>query len=192
MQIADCRLQIEARHTRRGVLRAMFGSLLGLGFTALGCVTGLWAAAMARFMMPNASAESPQRFKVGFPADYPPDRVETRFHQKHGVWVVNGVYNGQRQIFALRTACTHLGCITTWQAAERRFKCPCHGSGFCANGVNFEGPAPARWSAAPSGWPKTANWRSTPAGPFRRNSASGTARTRSSLTVDSSQQTAEN
>jgi cytochrome b6-f complex iron-sulfur subunit len=120
----------------------MFGSLLGLGFTALGCVTGLWAAAMARFMMPNASAEPPQRFKVGFPADYPPDRVETRFQQKHGVWVVNGVHDGRRQIFALRTACTHLGCITTWQPAERRFKCPCHGSGFHADGVQFEGPAP--------------------------------------------------
>ena len=44
-------------------------------------------------------------------------------------------------IYALRTVCTHLGCITLWSAAERKFKCPCHGSGFRADGMNFEGPA---------------------------------------------------
>jgi cytochrome b6-f complex iron-sulfur subunit len=142
MQNANCKLQIGACRTRRGILKAMFGSLVGLGFTALGCVTGLWAAAMARFMTPNASAEPPHCFKAGLPGDYPPDRVETRFQERHGVCVVNAVCEGRRQIFALRTACTHLGCITVWQAAERRFKCPCHGSGFYADGMNFEGPAP--------------------------------------------------
>ena len=28
------------------------------------------------------------------------------------------------------------------KAAEAKFKCPCHGSGFYISGVNFEGPAP--------------------------------------------------
>jgi cytochrome b6-f complex iron-sulfur subunit len=127
--------------TRRGILKAMSGSLLGLGLKAMACVSGLWAAALARFMTPNAAAESPQRFKAGLPSEYPPDRVETRFQEKHGVWVVNGLCDGRRQIFALRAVCTHLGCITIYQAGERRFKCPCHGSGFHADGVNFEGPA---------------------------------------------------
>jgi cytochrome b6-f complex iron-sulfur subunit len=27
-------------------------------------------------------------------------------------------------------------------AAENKFKCPCHGSGFFKSGLNFEGPAP--------------------------------------------------
>jgi cytochrome b6-f complex iron-sulfur subunit len=26
--------------------------------------------------------------------------------------------------------------------AESKFKCPCHGSGYYPNGINFEGPAP--------------------------------------------------
>ena len=26
--------------------------------------------------------------------------------------------------------------------AEKKFKCPCHGSGFRSSGMNFEGPAP--------------------------------------------------
>ena len=127
---------------RRGILAAMFGSLMGIGFAVLGLASGLWAAIAARFMVPNVHAEPPRRFKVGFAGDYPPDRVETRFQQQYGVWVVNGVWQGQRQIFALRAICTHLGCVTIWQASQRRFKCPCHGSGFYADGRNFEGPAP--------------------------------------------------
>lgn len=127
---------------RRGLLRVMFGSAMGLGLTALGAATGLWAAAAARFMMPNVTAEPPQRFKVGFPGDYPQGRVETKYQQRFGVWVVHGVYRGKRQIYALRTVCTHLGCITLWQENEQKFKCPCHGSGFYKDGVNFEGPAP--------------------------------------------------
>ena len=55
---------------------------------------------------------------------------------------MNGEYNGQQQIFALRTVCTHLGCTPNWLEAEQKFKCPCHGSGFYKDGINFEGPAP--------------------------------------------------
>ena len=127
---------------RRGVLRAMFGSAMGLGFTALGAAGGLWAAATARVMMPNVIAEPSSRFRVGFPGDYPEGHVETKYKQRPGVWVVHGVYRGRRQIYALRTVCTHLGCITLWQKDQQKFKCPCHGSGFYKDGVNFEGPAP--------------------------------------------------
>ena len=127
---------------RRGVLRAMFGSALGLGFSVLGVASGIWAAATARFMMPNVVAEPPKRFKAGYPSDYRPNDVETRFKERHGAWVVRAAYRGKEQIFALRTACTHLGCITLWQPNQRRFKCPCHGSGFYIDGVHFEGPAP--------------------------------------------------
>jgi cytochrome b6-f complex iron-sulfur subunit len=127
---------------RRGILRIMFGSLAGLGMTALGLTGALWSAATGRFMFPNILTEPPAKFKVGFPAEYPAGYVETRFKQEHGVWVVSAEYRGKRQIYALRTVCTHLGCITIWQENERKFKCPCHGSGFYIDGVNFEGPAP--------------------------------------------------
>jgi cytochrome b6-f complex iron-sulfur subunit len=127
---------------RRGVLRAMFGSFMGVGFTSLGAAGGLWTLGSARFLFPNVLAEPPTRFKVGMPEAYPPEYVETRFQQSHGIWVVHVEYRGKRQICALRTVCTHLGCITLWQASEQRFKCPCHGSGFYPNGINFEGPAP--------------------------------------------------
>ncbi len=127
---------------RRGVLGAIFGSVVGLGAVALGAAGGLWTAAFGRFMWPNVVTEPPNRFGAGFPADYPPGRVNTQFKEEYGVWVINGEYQGKRQIFALRTVCTHLGCIVLWQENEQKFKCPCHGSGFYQNGINFEGPAP--------------------------------------------------
>ena len=127
---------------RRGVLGMLFGSVAGLGVLALAATTGLWAAATARFMMPNVLSEPPSRLKIGPPGNYPAGCVETKYKQRHGIWVVNGTYRGRSQIFALRTVCTHLGCITLWHEDEQKFKCPCHGSGFYPDGVNFEGPAP--------------------------------------------------
>ena len=44
--------------------------------------------------------------------------------------------------YALPAVCTHLGCAPKWLEFENKFRCPCHGSGFTREGVNFEGPAP--------------------------------------------------
>lgn len=127
---------------RRSVVRLMLGSLFAVGMTALAAACGLWTAATARFLMPNVVTEPARRFKVGAAGSYAPGHVETRYKEKFGVWVVHGLYRGQAQIYALRTVCTHLGCITTWQASDAKFKCPCHGSGFSIDGINREGPAP--------------------------------------------------
>jgi len=42
---------------------------------------------------------------------------------------------------ALSARCTHLGCTVHWAPAENRFKCPCHGSQFGADGSVLHGPA---------------------------------------------------
>jgi cytochrome b6-f complex iron-sulfur subunit len=52
------------------------------------------------------------------------------------------MYKNEGKIVALSVVCTHLGCVPAWLASERKYKCPCHGSGFYASGINFEGPAP--------------------------------------------------
>ncbi|MEX2140744.1 MAG: Rieske (2Fe-2S) protein [Pirellulales bacterium] len=127
---------------RRGFLGLLLGSAFALGNTSLALATGLMTLGTARFMFPNILTEPPSRFKVGFPDAFAPGQVETKFVAQYGVWVVNGEYNGQPQIYALKTVCTHLGCTPNWLEGEQKFKCPCHGSGFYKDGINFEGPAP--------------------------------------------------
>jgi cytochrome b6-f complex iron-sulfur subunit len=128
--------------TRRGFISVFFGSFLAVGFTCMAAVSGVWGLGLARFMFPNILTEPPSNFKVGFPADFAPETVATKFKAQFGVWVVNTEFEGEHQITALKSVCTHLGCTPNWLEGEQKFKCPCHGSGFYIDGINFEGPAP--------------------------------------------------
>jgi cytochrome b6-f complex iron-sulfur subunit len=132
----------EEEEDRRGFLEMALGSFMAMGFTALSVTGGLFTLGLARYMFPNVLAEPPSRFKVGFKEGFPSGKVETKYVAQYGVWVVNSEFQGQQQIYALKTVCTHLGCTPNWLEAEQKFKCPCHGSGFYKDGVNFEGPAP--------------------------------------------------
>ena len=132
----------DAEADRRGFLELALGSFMATGFTALSITGGLFGLGLARFMFPNVLAEPPSRFKVGFREGFPAGKVETKYVAQYGVWVVNSDVGGLQQIYALKTVCTHLGCTPNWLEAEQKFKCPCHGSGFYKDGVNFEGPAP--------------------------------------------------
>jgi cytochrome b6-f complex iron-sulfur subunit len=119
--------------SRRGFFS--WAAVAWVGFTAAigGCVT-----TMGRFMFPNVLFEPPTMFKANKPEDYPAGVVDTRLVDEHGVWIV---HDGGK-IFALIAICTHLGCPPAWLAAQNKFKCPCHGSGYDRTGVNFEGPTP--------------------------------------------------
>jgi cytochrome b6-f complex iron-sulfur subunit len=119
--------------TRRGFFS--WAAVAWVGFTVAigGCVT-----AMGRFMFPNVLFEPPQFFKAGFPSEYNVGEVDTRWKAAFGVWIVRE----PEGFYALIAVCTHLGCSPNWLAAENKFKCPCHGSGYYKSGVNFEGPAP--------------------------------------------------
>jgi cytochrome b6-f complex iron-sulfur subunit len=123
-------------------LAVLFQSSLAVGFTSMAVTGLLWVLGLARFMFPNVLIEPPTKFKVGFPDDYGPGQVQTKFIPQFGVWIVRYEWEGQPIIYALKSVCTHLGCTPSWLEGEQKFKCPCHGSGFYKDGVNFEGPAP--------------------------------------------------
>ena len=118
---------------------------LGLAWGAFSAASAAALAATGRFMFPNVLNEPPQQFKAGFPNEYAMG-VDERWKEKFGIWIVRiadeNVEPHGSGFYALITVCTHLGCTPNYLAAENKFKCPCHGSGYRVTGVNFEGPAP--------------------------------------------------
>jgi glycine/D-amino acid oxidase-like deaminating enzyme/nitrite reductase/ring-hydroxylating ferredoxin subunit len=46
-------------------------------------------------------------------------------------------------VHALSAVCTHMGCVVSFNSAERSWDCPCHGSRFGVDGRVIEGPAVA-------------------------------------------------
>ena len=120
------------------VTRRAFFSWLSLGWLAFVAATGGFFTMMLRFFFPNVLFEPVQTFRAGYPEDYEAGQVDLRWKAKYATWIVRN----DEGIYALSTTCTHLGCTPNWLAAEQKFKCPCHGSGFRKTGINFEGPAP--------------------------------------------------
>ena len=91
-----------------------------------------------RLMVPRVLYEAPSAFKAGRPEDYVIGEVNETYKDEYRVWIVRE----EDGFYALAAICTHLGCTPRWLPTEVKFKCPCHGSGYFKDGVNFEGPTP--------------------------------------------------
>jgi cytochrome b6-f complex iron-sulfur subunit len=103
-------------------------------------ITGFLGASFLmflRFFLPRAIFEPSSIFRIGFPGDYSLG-VDTKWQQLYRIWVVKT----SDRLFVINAVCTHLGCTPDWKSSENKFKCPCHGSGYDSDGINFEGPAP--------------------------------------------------
>ncbi len=114
---------------------------LTVGWLSLGGTIAVSAGpAFGRFMMPNVLEEPDPKVRLGPKEKYDamqPGEV-SEDSKKDGIWMIRL----EDRFAALSTTCTHLGCIPNWLESDRKFKCPCHGSGFKQDGINFEGPAP--------------------------------------------------
>jgi glycine/D-amino acid oxidase-like deaminating enzyme/nitrite reductase/ring-hydroxylating ferredoxin subunit len=62
---------------------------------------------------------------------------------------VAGFRDDDGKLTAVSTRCTHLGCQVNWNAAERSWDCPCHGSRFAPDGSVLQGPAVHRLEIKP-------------------------------------------
>ena len=98
---------------------------------------GAWFIAFFRFFLPRTLFEPTTVFKIGAASDYALG-IDEKWLQKFRIWVDRR----PDRLFVIYARCTHLGCTPDWKPAEHKFKCPCHGSGYDDEGVNFEGPAP--------------------------------------------------
>jgi cytochrome b6-f complex iron-sulfur subunit len=123
-------LETEHKVDRRKFMYYGGWSIMGLFFAAV-------LGSIMRFFFPRTLFEPPTKYMIGYLFEYTLG-VSERFKQLRRIWVVREV----DKLYVIEAKCTHLGCTPNWLAAEGKFKCPCHGSGYTPDGINIEGPAP--------------------------------------------------
>lgn len=90
-----------------------------------------------RFFLPRAIFEPSSVIRIGFSNDYGIG-IDEKYKMTNRIWIDRT----SDRLFVIFARCTHLGCTPDWKSSENKFKCPCHGSGYDSEGINFEGPAP--------------------------------------------------
>jgi len=139
----------------REVTRRSFFAVLGWGAFVVASVGTLYES--LKFVFPNATAEDPPTFKADKPSEYGVGSTTVITDKRV---VINRDPDG---FYAISLICTHLGCtprffsdvtsdlvnqgITGLRATRANpilegFKCPCHGSRYYRDAINFFGPAP--------------------------------------------------
>jgi menaquinol-cytochrome c reductase iron-sulfur subunit len=113
--------------------RRFLGAVIGGAVAAAGVGTAVTALA---YLEPNVLFELETRFRVGRPEDIAPGQVLFLPQQK--IYVARDAAG----YHAMSAVCTHLGCMTRWEAAAGAIFCPCHGSRFARDGRVTGGPAP--------------------------------------------------
>lgn len=108
------------------------------GWAMFSAALGLSSLYFLRLLFPRVLFEPSPKFKAGHVADYTVGEVSTKWVKDQRTWIVRE----EGKLYAIYARCTHLGCTPLWLRTEGKYKCPCHGSGFTMDGINFEGPAP--------------------------------------------------
>lgn len=109
------------------------------------------AAVLGAFALRPATAAQGRWIKAGAVGDLTPNVPVPRvlalsrqdgWYRERARETVFLVWDGASSVHALSATCTHLGCQVRWDAEATRFRCPCHGGVFDAQGQVVEGPPP--------------------------------------------------
>jgi Rieske Fe-S protein len=113
-----------------------------------------WTATFSPNRLSLASTHEVAQLGAKFAGDFiadrlrPPQALNTRHIQPGQARTMldgagkKGVYRDREgKLHAVSLRCTHLGCLLRFNAAERSWDCPCHGSRFDVDGRVLEGPA---------------------------------------------------
>lgn len=107
---------------------------IGVGAVGMACAGA--AVFGYSYLSPNVLYEPSPIANAGKPERYPRGSVTQDLQA--GIYIVHGPDG----FYALSATCTHLGCLTVWNADLNIIACPCHGSKFSEQGAKLEGPAP--------------------------------------------------
>ena len=88
---------------------------------------------------PSFEEDSWQMRLLKAPLEIPDARKPERFAGNPEGFLV---WDGDKNIRAMSATCTHLGCQVQWDAKGKKFRCPCHGGVYAADGTVLEGPPP--------------------------------------------------
>lgn len=145
--------QAHARRGRRGFFVRIIQVVQGAMGAALALVLG-------RAMLgPSFAEHSESWLPAGNLSDLPerePVAVTLRVSRPDGPAevvdrrVVYLVRVGPREVKALNSTCTHLGCRTRYNPDARRIECPCHGGVYDTDGQVVAGPPPQPLAAMPT------------------------------------------
>lgn len=136
MQIRD--------ESRRRVLRVFVTGALGVIGAALAAMFGRFA------VVPRAATES-RWLRAAALADLDtkaPTAVVVAVARQDGWARIRAnetlfvTWDGLTGVRAFSATCTHLGCRVRWDGGAHRFKCPCHGGEYDAEGKVIAGPPP--------------------------------------------------
>jgi Rieske Fe-S protein len=120
--------------------------------TAIALVGGAFTALVGAFALrPPGAAAGGRWVRAGTTDDLKPDEPVARvlavsrvdgWYRERARQTVFLVWDGDKQIRALSATCTHLGCQVQWDVKGKKFRCPCHGGVYAADGSVLEGPPP--------------------------------------------------
>jgi cytochrome b6-f complex iron-sulfur subunit len=125
---ADSREPVPVRRDRRGFFHACFALMGGIA----ACVVAL--PVFSFFRLPKR-INTVKKIEVPI-ADLSEDQA--MFFDRQGTQIALVYTEQQPKIF--NAACTHLGCLVTWDQNEHLFHCPCHGAVFDDKGQVVRGP----------------------------------------------------
>ena len=127
-QRANSQAPVPARPNRRGFFHACFGLMTGIAAFVV-------AFPVFSFFRLPRRINTAKRIEVPL-ADLSEDQA--LFFERQGAQIVL-VYTA-REPKVFDAACTHLGCLVTWDQNEHIFHCPCHGAVFDDKGQAVKGP----------------------------------------------------
>ncbi len=122
---------------RRGTIEGINRSRRRVIWSCVWGYLGVNFLMFLRYFFPRTLYEPNAVVNIGSPRDFDIG-VNEQFLSSHRIWVVKEA----ERLFVIFARCTHLGCTPNWLSGERIFHCPCHGSEYDSEGINFAGPAP--------------------------------------------------